>query len=341
MAPGYECDTRFIAAHHQPAVLIDLALSRGSDSHQLLRGSGLFYEDVTSGQARISPRQLLTLTGTAQRLLDAEDSSFLFGQRLLPGHYGEVSHALAHAGTLLHALEQLQHFRALLSPLLTPRLLLDDKQAHLYWTDSCGAHEQQQFLTEASLTAVVAMSRRLSGERLPWRFHVAYPQPRHVEQYWVHLGEQLVFGSQMTMMSLPREYLHKPWPNASATAGQVAHQASLTQLHGLGWSGSFIDQLYDYLYANIREPLNLERIAQAFGTSPASIKRKLHKHGTGFQDQLDQVRKHVALYLYQMKGYSNEEVASYLCFNDTTNFRRSFKRWTGLAPSRLRQLFTR
>lgn len=339
MTLGYECDTRFIAAHHQPAVLIDLALSQGIDSHQLLRGSGLFYEDVTSGQARISPGQFFTLIGTAQRLLAADDSSFLFGQRLLPGHYGEVSHALTHVGTLQLAVEHLQQFRALLSPLLTPRLLLDEQQAHLYWTDSCGAGEQLQFLTEASLTAVVAMSRRLSGERLPWRFHLAYPQPRHVEQYWVHLGEQLAFDSQMTMMSLPLEYLHKAWPSASATAGQVAHLASCAQLESLGWPGSLIDQLYDHLYENIREPLNLERVAQAFEMSPASLKRKLHKHGTGFQDQLDQVRKHVALYLYQMKRYSNEEVASYLRFNDTTNFRRSFKRWTGLAPSSLRHLF--
>ncbi len=339
MAIGYECDTRFIAAHHQPAVLIDLALSRGIECHQLLRGSGLFYEDVVGGQARISPLQFLTLIGSAQRLLGADDSSFLFGQRLLPGHYGEVSHALTHACTLHQALEQLQQFRALLSPLLTPRLLLDGQQAHLYWTDSCGAGDQLRFLTEASLTAVVALSRRLSGERLPWRFHLAYAQPRHVEQYWVHLGEQLTFASQMTMMSLPLEYLHTPWPGASVTAGQVAQQASCAQLESLGWTGSFIDQLYDHLYANIREPLNLERVASAFEMSPASLKRKLHKHGTGFQDQLDQVRKHVALYLYQMKGYSNEEVAGYLCFNDTTNFRRAFKRWTGLAPSGLRQLF--
>ena len=93
--PWYENDSRCIAAHQQPASLIELCLSRGIDSHALLRGSGLFYEDIASGRARVSPAQLLTLIGNAERLLGAADSSFLFGQRLLPGHYGEVSLALA------------------------------------------------------------------------------------------------------------------------------------------------------------------------------------------------------------------------------------------------------
>ncbi len=60
--------------------------------------------------------------------------------------------------------------------------------------------------------------------------------------------------------------------------------------------------------------------------SASTLKRKLQKHDTHFQEQLDQARKHVALYLYQVRGYGNEEVAAYLQFNDTTNFRRSFKR---------------
>ncbi|NHW01394.1 AraC family transcriptional regulator [Stutzerimonas degradans] len=339
MAIGYECDTRFIPAHHQPALLIDLALSRGIDSHRLLRDTGLFYADIAEGRAKLSPEQFVTLIGNAQRLLDADDSSFLFGQRLLPGHYGEASHTLEHACTLHQALERLQCFRALLSPLLTPRLLLDDKQAYLYWLDSCGTGHSRIFLAEACMTAVVAMSRRLSAERLPWRFHFSYAKPRYIEQYWVHLGEELTFDSQLTMMSLPREYLHRPRPDASATAGQVAELASQTQLASLGWQCSFLDRLYEYLQANIRTPLNLERVALAFGMSPATLKRKLQKHDTHFQEQLDLARKHVALYLYQVRGYGNDEVAAYLRFTDTTNFRRSFKRWTGMVPSGLRRLF--
>ncbi len=51
---GYDGDSRFITAHHLPAALIDLARSRQIDTHHLLRGCGLFYDDVVSGQALIS-----------------------------------------------------------------------------------------------------------------------------------------------------------------------------------------------------------------------------------------------------------------------------------------------
>ena len=100
----YERDSRFIAAHQQPAGLIDLCLSRGIDSHRLLRGTGLFHADILAGNTLISPEQFLLLIDNAQRLLGADDSSFLFGQRLLPGHHGAASQALALAGNLQQAL---------------------------------------------------------------------------------------------------------------------------------------------------------------------------------------------------------------------------------------------
>ena len=112
------------------------------------------------------------------------------------------------------------------------------------------------------------------------------------------------------------------------------------QLEQLGHASSFLGCLYRYLQSHVRQAPSLEQAALAFGMSPATLKRKLHKHDTGFQQQVDLVRKHVALYLYQVKGLSNEEVAAYLNFNDPANFRRSFKRWTGSTPKLIRQLFS-
>lgn len=338
-SPWYECDSRFIAAHHQPATLIDLGLGRGLDSHRLLRGTGLFHEDILGGQARISAQQYLGLIDNSARLLGSDDTSFLFGQRLLPGHNGAASQALQQAANLQQALELLIELRPLLSPLLAPRLLLDEQHAYLYWVDSGGVGAHWRFLIEASMTAVVTMARWLSGERQPWRFHFAHSQPRYIEQYWVHLGEDLHFDSQLDLLRLPRDCLTRAWPNAAHTAGAVARQEALAQLDTLGYRASLLDRLYAWLQAHVRQSPSLEQAALAFEMSPATFKRKLRKHGTHYQEQHDRVRTHVALYLYRLKGYSNEQVADFLQFHDATNFRRSFKRWTGLSPSALRRLF--
>ncbi|MDP9525869.1 AraC family transcriptional regulator [Pseudomonas protegens] len=334
----YEADTRFIPGHYQPASLIDLALSRDIDSHRLLRGTGLFHEDILAGQTRLSPQQFLALIGNSRRLLDADDSSFLFGQRLLPGHYGAASHALRHAQNLQQALDVLVQQQALLSPLLSPRLVLDEQHAYCYWLDSCGAGEHGRFLLEASMTALVAMSQWLAGQRLPWECSFSHAEPRYVEQYWVHLGEQTQFRRPLDLMRIPRQYLTRPWPGASATAGQVARLEAGEHLRQLGFSCSFLDALERYLQANVRQAPSLEQTALAFAMSPATLKRKLSKHHSGYQQQVDRVRKQVALYLYQIRGWSNEAVAEYLNFNDPANFRRSFKRWTGSTPSLIRQL---
>lgn len=331
-----ECDSRFIPAHYQPASLIDLALARGVNIHRLLQGTGLFHEDILTGDQRIAPQQFLRLIGNVQQQMQADDTSFLLGQQWLPGHYGEASHALSHAANLQEALERLVRLQTLLWPLLRLRLRLDGQHVWLDWGDSFGAGSQRVFLIEAGMAAVTGMSQWLSGQRLPWVFHLSHARPRYSEQYWVHLGEQLRFASPLNQMCLPRDYLQRPWPSASATAGQVAEQQGVAMLAQLPAPQSLLDSLHDYLRERLRQPLRLEAVAEDFHMSPATLKRKLHKHGTGFQEQLDQARSSMAMELYQSRGYSSDQVADYLNFTDRANFRRSLRRWTGLLPSELR-----
>jgi AraC-like DNA-binding protein len=229
------------------------------------------------------------------------------------------------------------HYSAILTPLLTPRFFETENYLFLYWLDNSGAGQQHTFLVEAYMTAVYAMSNWLSKEKLPWQFYFTYAEPRYIEQYWVHLNEDIHFKQQLNMMRIPKDCLIKPWPNSAPISLKMAELNSKIQLNELGWRESFLDQLYDYLKKNIQSELYLDDVAEAFGMSAASFKRKLQKHDTHFQAQLDLARKHVALYLFQVKGYQHQEVADYLRFNDLNNFRRAFKRWTGFSASQLLQ----
>lgn len=326
---SYECDDAFIAAHHQPALLIDLAASHDINHHRLLRGSGIFLEDILTGQRLISPLQFQQLVSNARQLFSSQDISFLFGQRCMLSPFNDAAQSMLYAGTLGEALQRYQEFSAIVSPLLSPRLMTGSQSIHIYWLDE--NNPQNRFLVEAAMSGINHLSRYLFDSKLPWKYEFNHAEPAYIEQYWAHLGTNLQFERAMNMMSLPISFLDTPLKKSSSTIGQAAYHKARADIVQRQLTHSFLDQLYQYLMQNIRYALNLETCAEHFAMSPASLKRKLQKHGTHFQAQVDQARLHTAIMLYRVQGYKTEQVAQYLNINDSTNFRRAFKRWSGLS----------
>ena len=318
-----------IPARHLPALVLDYACSRDVAVPALWRGTGLDGPDQPPPDLLLTPLQYLQLLQNAAKLLHCADTAFMLGQLMLPGDCGPASEALRHAGSLREALNALADGHTTLSPLLCPRLRVEGGLAALYWVDSYGAPGLLPFLAEMHMTAVVAMCRWLGGERLPWRFCFNRGRPRHAEQHEVHLGSDLRFDCHLDAMLIDAALLDRPWPAAAASARCGPHAAKTTP-------PSVLTALYDYLLARVRCAPTLDQTAADFGVSPATLKRHLARHNTHFQAELDQVRTHVALYLFQTRRADNEAVARHLGFHDATNFRRSFKRWTGQTPGLLR-----
>ena len=101
----YENDDPMYSAHHHAALLIDLV--QGRSSHKLLSGTGLFYEDVVSGEKNISAQQFLRLIKNAQSEYQHNDLSFRWGHTLWPGHYDSFSQLLGNCQNLYQTLQVL------------------------------------------------------------------------------------------------------------------------------------------------------------------------------------------------------------------------------------------
>jgi len=326
-------DEASIPASGLPAQILDYAMQRDALPTPIVRGTGMPGDGSLPRQGTfVSPQQCLQLLANVLREVDSPDTSFMLGQHLLPGADPALSAALRHAASLEQALQLLCQRSARLLPLLRPRLHAGDGQLVVYWTDSHGAPVLRPALVEMHMTAIVALVRWLGGRRLPWRFCFNRARPRHIEQHEVHLGGELRFDCQLDAMLLDAEWLAQPWPGADAGACATA----LAAAGDAGAVPSLLEALYDYLLAEVRRSPTLESASAAFDVSPATLKRHLARYGTHFSAELDQVRTHVALYLFQARHAGNEAVADYLGFHDAANFRRSFKRWTGLTPASLR-----
>jgi AraC-like DNA-binding protein len=337
MRACYDSATPLIPSLHQPALLCDHAAARDVELGPLLAGLRLRPDHFDQAPILLSPATWLTLLDRAQRTLAAPDTAFALGRRLLPGHYGAASLVLQHSGSLRHALEGLARHPARLSPLLVPRLFVEDELAVLVFTDAVGLGAMRSFVVDMTMTAVSAMAQWLSGERAPWTFCFNRVAPGQPEQHEAYLGSSLRFGCLVDAMLVPAAWLDRPWPQAAAVEGAASRQAALrVAAHEGHPERSLLALLHDHLLATLREASGLESAAAALGTSAATLKRRLAAEGTHFQAELDLVRSHVALLHYRFRAADNAAVAQALGFHDVPNFRRSFKRWTGLTPQMLR-----
>jgi AraC-like DNA-binding protein len=80
----------------------------------------------------------------------------------------------------------------------------------------------------------------------------------------------------------------------------------------------------------------LETVARRVHASPRTVQRRLGEHTTSFAEIVGSVRRELAERLVKEKRLSMTEIAFLLGFADLSGFRRMYKRWTGVAPSRER-----
>ena len=81
---------------------------------------------------------------------------------------------------------------------------------------------------------------------------------------------------------------------------------------------------------------SLNVTARLFHLTPRTLHRRLLEEGASFKDILEQVRHTLAVEYLKAGHLSIEEIAYTLGYTDMANFRRAFKRWEAMPPSRYR-----
>ena len=80
----------------------------------------------------------------------------------------------------------------------------------------------------------------------------------------------------------------------------------------------------------------MQKVADAMHMSTRKLHNELVEAGCRFQEVLDDTRRELAEQYMEQNDLSVSEIAYMLGFSDCSNFSRSFKRWTGVAPSKYR-----
>lgn len=81
----------------------------------------------------------------------------------------------------------------------------------------------------------------------------------------------------------------------------------------------------------------VERLAQLFGHSSTTFRRRLAEENTSVSKLRNECLKELATVMMRRTADTNEQIARRLGFSDADSFRRAFRKWTSLAPSEYRR----
>ncbi len=295
----------------------------------MLRGTRLFHDTLNDTGHCVSPVELARILANAARLHQHRDGSFVLGQRLWPGVFNHYSAALLHAPDLATALRLLADYSFIYFPLLKPRLLFHKAQCHVLFEDAFGVlgdSDARRFAIETWMSAAVSLADWLGGHALSWQARFSYSMPAWREEYEVAIGPNLSFDYPYCALSINQHSTRLSWPRSSATAFRMA--AAACRSDGEVVTGdSLLTRIRELILGDIRAIPSLSTLAAGFGISPATLKRQLRRHDTSYQKLIDGVRQQLASFLMQELKLSPRTVAEYLGYHDTSNFRRSLRRW--------------
>ena len=170
------------------------------------------------------------------------------------------------------------------------------------------------------------------------RVSLMYPEKPHHRELRAMVRGPVVFDAPKNRIQFPARELDLPSRGADPHLAKLAQRQLEHRLAAVG-----VEALHDLggrvrreLAQRLAEGVSIERTAKSLSLSVRTLRRRLEQHGLSFQRLLEEVRQTRASEYLSHSDESVEHIAERLGYADPSNFRRAFRRWTGLTPSRFR-----
>lgn len=335
-------DPRYTTAETPPNILVhltQLALARGLRCEDWFAGSGLTREQLNDPTLRVSYRQARSVIRRALLATGEAGLGLAVGRRETLGSFGLLGLAMMTSATFGEAMQVgIAHHRVSGSLLDVSFEVVGPHEVALAAWPRFNDAPLLPFLCEELFASALAIARELLGSSFrPSRLEVTYAQPMHASAYDDYFQCELVFGARYNRIVLDVSWLAHPLATHNPLTAQQA-LALCTQQHDAGGlQQEIVASVERLLRSHLRQQPRLPDVARMLNMSERSLRRRLAESGRIFRDIHDRVRAERALELLHGGTLSVAEIGLEIGFSDPREFRRAFKRWTGMAPRSARQ----
>ena len=335
-------DPRYTSAETPPNVLVhlsQLALTRGLHCDAWFSGTGLRRDQLNDPSLRVSYRQAQMVIRRALQATGEAGLGLEVGQSETLGSFGLLGLAMMTSPTFGDAMNVgITHHRVSGSLLDVSFEVVSPREVALAAWPRFNDAQLLPFLCEELFASSLAIARQLLGSDFrPSRLEVTYARPAQVQAYEDYFQCELVFGARLNRIVLDAQWLAHPLPSHNPLTAQQALALCMQQHDARRVQQEVVVSVERLLRSHLRQQPRLPDVARMLNMSERSLRRRLAEGGRIFREIHDRVRAERALELLHGGALSVAEIGLEIGFSDPREFRRAFKRWTGMPPRSARQ----
>lgn len=337
-----EPDPRVLTADIPPNVLVhltELATRNGIATDAWFAGLGITCQQINDPSIRISYRQARIVIYRALRTMRDPALGLIIGRSQTVGSFGLLGLAMMTSRSFGEAMTVgIDNHKVSGSLLDVDLAAIDEHTVAVQAWPRFGEVELLPFLCEELFSSCLAMSRELVGPALvPLRVELTYSAPAYLNEYSATFQCEVRFGAQHNRILVGTHWLAHPLPGYNPLTSKQALALCHQQLRGNSGADEIVGSVERLLRNRLREHPRLTEVARTLHLSERSLRRKLADSGRIFREIHDRVRAERALELLHAGQLSVAEIGMELGFSDPREFRRAFKRWTGMPPQLARR----
>ncbi|MGY2399226.1 AraC family transcriptional regulator [Pseudomonas sp. SDO5271_S396] len=309
---------------------------QGLANDVLLAGSGIGVADLHRADTRITTCQEMRVCANAVAL--RQDIGLELGQRMHVSCYGLLGYALLTSATLGDALHQALRYPALLGTLFELSLVEDGEHIWLTAGDYRENPELAAFNVEFCLVSMKVICDDLLGRPLPLRgASFDYAAPNYHARYAERFDCPVQFNALINGFSFDKQWLQQPLPLADAITHRAMVERCRKQNSEFTGRQAWLNRVRQLLADQLHAAPGLDGLAAQMNCSARTLRRHLHALGCSYQQLLDELRFEQAKQWLAQDQMPIHQIAEQLGFSETASFRHAFVRWSGVAPSVMRQ----
>lgn len=318
-----------------PATMIRVAEHKDISPEEILANTGVELEILGDPAARLSFQQMMIICENLITKYPDGSVGLDLGAAININQFGMLGYAILSCKDLRSALALGKQYHSLVNPAFTFDISHFDNHFEVCFTSHIPFENIYRMACEVFIISFCCLSRFLTGrpDIQPIEVHLNHPEPPYAAKYIEYFECPVLFDQPRTQLVIQPELLDLPLMMADQATAAMAEKQCAEILSRMGPKEGLIAKVRRIMLSDPGNFPSVEELAKDLATSTRTLSRSLQDLGTSYQKLLDEVRKEMAIEYLRNSSLPIEEVAQLVGYNDPSNFRKAFRRWTQNVPS--------